>query len=323
MLLVLPVGAVTAGVALAGLPRVVPWLDVRPVKASAHPPLAAPCRGSALRAQLFLQGATGSLVGGVNLLNAGSVPCSLLGWPTLSFTGAAASVTPVRVKKLSRSPTPPDVLADPLGSLRALAPGKSASVLLWWSNWCGPGSIPTGSSSGMPPDELKLTLARGTSVLVPLTQAPRCDAPKQPSLLSVGPFAPTERRLPASSRLPLGVAIVGVRPVRVKPGLRGFLVHRGELFRYEVAVTNTSRRAFRFAGSSCPVYIEQVVPGPQQLYVLNCRPAGTLAPGASVLFAMQLRIPASARLANTGLSWELAPRTYLAPFASATVWVMR
>jgi hypothetical protein len=274
-----------------------------------------------LRAQLFLQGATGSLVGGVNLLNAGSAPCSLLGRPTVSFTGAAASVTPVRVKKLTRSPAPPDVLADPLGSLRALAPGKSVSVLLWWSNWCGPGSTPTGSSSGTPPDELKLTLASGASVLVPLSQAPRCDAPQQPSVLSVGPFAPTERHLPASSRLPLRVAIVGVRPVQVKPGLRGFLVHRGELFGYVVAVTNTGKRAFRFAGSTCPLYIEQLDPGPQQVYVLNCRPAGTVAAGASVLFAMELRIPAGARFGNTGLSWELAPRTSLAPFASAAVWV--
>src|SRR5258708_7786901 len=78
-----------------------------------------------------------------------------------------------------------DVLADPPGSLRALAPGKSASVWLWWSNWCGPGSVPTGSP-GTPPDGFKLTLASGMGVVVPLTQAPRCDAPQSPSLLSVG-----------------------------------------------------------------------------------------------------------------------------------------
>ena len=71
------------------------------------------------------------------------------------------------------------------------------------------------------------------------------------------------------------------------------------------------------------MYIEQVVPGPQQVYVLNCRPAGTLAPGATVLFAMELRIPANAPLRNSSLTWELAPKTYQAPFAPAAVWVTR
>lgn len=235
-------------------------------------------------------------------------------------TGAASSKTKLQVKELPRAPAPLDVLADPPGSLRALAPGKSASVSLWWSNWCGPGSVPTGSP-GTPPDGLELGLAGGTSLVVPLAQAPRCDAPQSPSLLSVGPFAPTERHPPASSRLPLRAVIVGARPVQVKPGLRAFRVYRDALLRYEVEVTNTGMRVFRFAGSSCPVYIEQVVPGLQQVYVLNCRPAGTLAPGATVLFAMQLRIPSDARLGNTSLTWELAPKTYQAPFASAAVWV--
>ena len=105
VILVLSVVVVAVGGAWAAPPRVVPWLDQRPVKASAHPPLALPCRGSTLRAQVFLQGATGSLVGGVNLLNAGSAPCSLLGWPKVSFTGAAASTTPLQVKELPRSHT--------------------------------------------------------------------------------------------------------------------------------------------------------------------------------------------------------------------------
>src|SRR6266576_7188819 len=62
----------SAGVASAGSSPVVPWLDVRPAKAPANPPLAPPCWASDLHAHLFLQGATGSLVGGVELLNAGT-----------------------------------------------------------------------------------------------------------------------------------------------------------------------------------------------------------------------------------------------------------
>lgn len=302
----------------AGSPPVIPWLDQHPPKASAHPPLAPPCRAADLRPQLYLQGATGSLVGGVDLRNVGRAPCAVLGWPRVSFTGAAAASTQWQVRKLAASPVPLDVLADTPGSLRALRPGKTATVSLFWSNWCGPGAQPTGAS-GTPPDGIALSLASGTTVTVPLTRAPRCDAPQAPSLVSVGPFTPALRRLPESSRLPLRAAIVGRRPVRVKPGLRAFRVHRGELLHYLVALTNTGRSAFRFAPASCPVYIEQLEPAAPQVYVLNCRPAPTIAPRATVLFAMQIRVPDTAPTRVASLTWELAPRTYVAPFATAAL----
>jgi hypothetical protein len=200
-------------------------------------------------------------------------------------------------------------------------PGKSATVSLFWSNWCGPGAQPTGAP-GTLPDAIGLTLASRTRITVPLIQAPRCDAPDSPSTVSVGPFTPTVRRLPESSRLPLRAAIVGPRPVRVNPGVRAFRVHRGQLLRYEVALTNTGRSAFRFARSSCPIYIEELNPSAPQVYVLNCRPAGLFAPRATVLFAMEIRVPATAPLGIGSLTWELAPRTYEAPFAPAALWVV-
>src|SRR5579884_623482 len=98
---------------------VVPWLPLQPAKASASPPLAPPCRAGELAAQLALNGATGSLVGDVELRNAGTTPCPLLGHPTISFTGAAARQEPWPVRELAASPAPPDVLADPPGSLRS------------------------------------------------------------------------------------------------------------------------------------------------------------------------------------------------------------
>jgi hypothetical protein len=42
-----------------------------------------------------------------------------------------------------------------------------------------------------------------------------------------------------------------------------------------------------------------------------------------VQFEMRIRIPPSLRLGNSSLTWELAPRTYEAPFAPAAVWVVR
>jgi hypothetical protein len=57
--------------------------------------------------------------------------------------------------------------------------------------------------------------------------------------------------------------------------------------------------------------------------VLNCRPVGQLAPGATALFQMVEPIPKGAQLGNNSLTWELAPKTYQAPFAPAAVWVVR
>ncbi len=315
-----PTAAVSVAVALASSP-VVPWRDQRPARAASNPPLAAPCRARELHAHLFLQGATGSLVGGVNLLNAGKSACSLLGWPAVSFTGAAAARERWRVKKLAASPAPVDILADPAGSLRALKPGKSATVSVFWSNWCGPGAQPTGGP-GTPPDALALHLASRTTIHVPLFHAPRCDAPQYPSTITVGPFTPTPRYLPARSRLPLRVAIVGSRAVLIKPGLRAFRVHRGERFQYDVAVTNTGQKPLRFAASSCPTYIEQLQTAMAQAYVLNCGPVARIAPHATVLFAMRLNVPATARHGINSLTWQLAPKTYEAPFTAAALWVV-
>jgi hypothetical protein len=296
--------------AVAGAPRVIPWLDAHPPRAPANPPLALPCRTSALRAQLALQGATGSLVGGVELTNAGRASCSLVGWPQASLTGPGARSARWRVRRLAASPEPPDTLVDPPGSLRALARGKIARVALFWSNWCGT----------PPPLGLRLGLPGGTSVVVSLRTAPRCDDAQAPSTLSVAAFAPAAHRLPPSSRLSLHAEIVGVRPLPVKRGLRAFRVARRRTLRYLVALTNTGTRVFRFARSSCPAYVQQLVPSVSpQAYVLNCRPAAPVEPGLTLRFEMLMRIPADAQLGNGGLSWELAPRTYEPPFATAAV----
>src|SRR5947209_6608662 len=97
--IVLPL--VVAGSAAAAPPPVIHWIAQRPAVAAARPPLAPLCQAADLRAHLFLQGATGSLVGGVDLLNAGTDPCSLVGWPAVSFDGRATASERWRVKKLA------------------------------------------------------------------------------------------------------------------------------------------------------------------------------------------------------------------------------
>jgi hypothetical protein len=296
----------------------VPWLNVRPVEASGDPPLAAPCTASSLHAHLFLQGATGSLVGGISLRNVSVRPCSLLGSPRISFSGGGALSTKWQVKRLSASQVPVDVLADPPGSLRALAPGKSASVTVFWSNWCGPHAVVTGDP-GQVPGALELLLSDGTRVSIPIAHAPRCDAPQDPSTISVSPFVPATRRLPESSRLPLRVKIVGEESVVLKPGLRAFAVRRAQLLHFAVAVTNTGRTSFHFALTSCPSYVEQVASAAAEVYILNCRPVSSIAAGRTVVFAMRIGVPKHTHLGNNSLTWELAPRTYSPPFTSAAL----
>jgi hypothetical protein len=292
----------------AVLAGVIPWIPAQPPRGPAHPPLAPACRASQLHASLFLQGATGSLTGGLDLTNRGDTPCALLGRPQLSLVGGTSRWRPGRPPQgLTLSPDP---LADPPGSLRALAPGKTADVLIWWQNWCGKA-----------PSALQLGLAGGRALRVALAQAPRCDQASMTSTFDFGSFEPRSRRLPDSSRLPLSVAITGPMPVSVKNGAaHAFRARRGELLRYTVVVTNTGTRPFRF-GARCPAYVQDF--GTQVAYVLNCHPAGAIAPGASVRFAMQVDVPSQQKLGYAAIGWELAPNTYDAPQTAAPVWVVR
>src|SRR5262249_35839586 len=75
----------------------IPWLPTRPPRV-AEPALAPPCREDVLRGKLFLQGATGSLVGGVTVRNVGRVACSVLGRPHARLVGGNAGETMWRAK---------------------------------------------------------------------------------------------------------------------------------------------------------------------------------------------------------------------------------
>ena len=320
LLAALAVALPAAATAGASTPSVIPWLDEQPQRAPAHPPLAPLCRASDIRAALFLQGATGSLVGGVTLTNAGR-PCALLGWPGVSFARAAARSTHWRIRRVAGSREPPNPLADPPGSLRALGHGKSARVALVWSNWCGPGSSAAGSS-GARPAALVLALASATGVRLPLTRAPRCDSPDAPSKVSAEPFQPSVPQLPPSSRLPLRLAVVGPRPITVSPGRRALRARRGTLPRYRIAVKNAGAAPYRF-GTSCPAYVEQLAGSAPRAYLLNCRQVVMIEPRQSLLFEVALPVARAARLGSSELTFQLAPRTFDAPIAQAPVWVAR
>src|SRR5438067_1943543 len=195
----------------------IPWLPTRPQLGSANPPLAPACDASQLRATLSLQGATGNLAGGISIRNQSSQPCSLVGRPRLAFVGATSKWRVTRWQDQG----PFDPLAPPLGSLRALGPGKWVSIGLFWSSWCGRGSNAAGDS-GEPPAAILLKAPGGGTVVLSRDEignrplpAPPCYG--SPSKLGATRFTPYVPQGPPSSALPLRARIAASR-VSIYPG---------------------------------------------------------------------------------------------------------
>jgi hypothetical protein len=317
-------GAIVGGVLAFGAPGssgLVPWLPTKPQLGAANPPLAPACAASQLAATLSLQGATGSLAGGITITNRSSQPCALVGRPKLSFAGATSKWRETRWHGGANIPFDP--LAPPLGSLRALAPGRHVSVGIWWSNWCGAGSRPNGDS-GQPPAAMVLAAPGGGQIrlhngLNPLLGAPACYA--SPSTLSTTRFTPFVPQGPPSSALPLKARIVSGPAIVLNGkhiGEPSLEARAGSWLSYTVVLTNPSRHTFTF-GRTCPAYAEGIGAVQNQAYILNCHVVGSIGPGRSVRFAMRVRVPAHSELPLPALGWTLAPHSWNPPGALATV----
>jgi hypothetical protein len=238
------------------------------------PPLAPPCRlaqlqvsGGDPRLGVFFNSATGSLVGGITVRNHGA-PCSLTGRPHVRLVGGGAAAVAQAQTVFRAQARAPDLL-PPSFWVRALPHGARWGLTIWWLNWCAPGN-PGGGNLSPAPTGLKLTLPHGGgSVRLKVTHAPRCDAPSLPSALAVGSFQPLVPQPPVSTRLPL----------RLQFDHLWYRAAAGTTLHYQVTVTSTARRPFRFR--SCPVYFEQLVASSHhELHYLNCRPAGTGSAGS-------------------------------------------
>jgi hypothetical protein len=281
---------------------VIPWVPASPPRPTL-PPVARPCRLSQLhvagadpKAGVFDNGAGGSVVGWVSFRNDGGA-CSLLGRPRVLLVGGASSGVRQVQKRLRGETNAADVLPPPF-SVRALPHARTARVQIWWSNWC----------ASRPPTAIELTMPSGGSVRLKVASAPRCDVPDSPSTATVGTFAPLVPAPRQSTRLPL----------RVSFDRASYRVSAGTVLRYRVTLRNTGREPFRFSG--CPLYFESLG-NAHEIHVLNCRSAGTLDPGGSATFAMELRLPRGIRRGRNGLFWEIGLGTYLPPSwgARATV----
>jgi hypothetical protein len=283
---------------------VIPWIPASPPP-PVVPPVARPCglaqlhvAGADPREGVFFNGATGSLVGSVTFRNDG-LACSLLGKPGVRLVGGPSATVPQLQKPLQLTAFAPDVLRPPF-STRALPHGRTATVQIWWSNWC----------ASQVPKAVEVTLPSGGSVRLKVAQAPRCDAPRSPSTVSVGAFTPFVPAPRQSTRLPLSIGFSRAY----------YQVAAGTVLRYRVTLRNTSRKPFRFP--RCPVYIESLGQA-AEIHLLNCRLAGILRPGGSATFAMELRAPKQLHRGRNVLFWEVGLGTYLPPSSGAPATVTR
>jgi hypothetical protein len=157
-------------------------LDHRQVAAA---PSYASCDLTRLRATAGLQGATGSMLGGLRLRNPGPT-CTLAGRPLIELRWHGKRVTPPQQRFAPGSLKS----MGPFHLNRTLAHDKSLFVSVQWFNYCGP--KPWGTGSFRPVAILRVKGAPG-SVRATFRDAvvpPYCNAPKY-SRFSVGDFGTT------------------------------------------------------------------------------------------------------------------------------------
>lgn len=139
-----------------------------------------PCKAEQLSGTAAWQGATGSMAGPVMLTNTSSTPCTLQGSPKLEILDAQGQPLELKDTLMSSNQESKQVV---------LQPKDKARVMLVWRNWCKQGSLGNLSVRVTLPDNGGQVVAPVQDLgprTVPLT--PRCDAPDQPSTLSVGVF---------------------------------------------------------------------------------------------------------------------------------------
>jgi hypothetical protein len=133
----------------------------------------ASCELTSLRATAGLQGATGSMLGGVTLRNP-CPTCTLIGRPVVELDWHGRQVTPPQ----QRFPRGSLKSMGPFRLNRTLVHGKSLFVWLQWWNYCGP--KPWGTGSFRPVAILRVDGESG-SVRATFRDAvlpPYCNSPK-------------------------------------------------------------------------------------------------------------------------------------------------
>ena len=176
---------------------VIPWLDATPAPIPAAPPTPDPASYEACASQdLALlaggwSGATGSMGGGIEVVNVSRLPCRIGAYPSAVLLDADGKVLAEQAGgAATESP-----------GIVGMLPGGNAGATLVWENWCGTKpSLPLRVRVTLPGAGTALT-AQVRQSGPPGGEVPRCDVPNAGS--RVGVVGPLTAPAPSSAAYPI------------------------------------------------------------------------------------------------------------------------
>jgi hypothetical protein len=129
------------------------------------------------------------MMGSAKLTNLAGSPCIMGEHIGLRLVDGRGRTLLVQYKKenkawlLSAADPQANVTAGYTRQGYVLRPHATADVLLWWLNWCGPVHYPFHADILLPAHGGAIRAHPGADPI----GAPRCDAPRRPSVFHIGP----------------------------------------------------------------------------------------------------------------------------------------
>lgn len=295
-----------SSLANGGTGNVIPWIDTPPAFPTPTPrpdvPTGtAPCAMTDLHVAFDgAQGITGGqLAGSIGLVNVSSRACMLQGTPNVTLLDARGAVIKTTQSSFLVTDRTDPVLMAPGGNAR-----QSYVMLVWPAIDVASGGGECPSATAAATVVLALPNGGGSrtiSALHPASQQLQITIAPCHGLLAVGAFEAVEPSVaPTPTPHPFVYRIDLPKSVRAGTNLQ-----------YTVTFTNTAAAPVAFS-EPCPYYHEDLYfglgatlgrPLGKHLYTLNCHPVKTIAPNASVTFAMVLDVPSMATPGDYTLLW--------------------
>ena len=288
----------------------VPWISATPAtlllptpSPTVIPVGTRPCQTTDLHAVFGGIGAMtgGQLAASILLGNRSASACVLAGTPGVQLFDRAGHQIPLTTTVALGMPSDPVLVQPGTADVQAHIPREGVAYLeVDWQTHDGAGN-PCVSS---PPDAaaVGVSLPGGreslrVSVADPMSMVSTI-APCY-SRLSVSAFQHWPAPEPSPTPDPLASLTIRIDTPSS--------VSRGSILHYTVTLQNTGTEAVVFP-TECPTYGEwganSVQAFAKDFYVLNCRPVGSIAPGQSVRFAMQITVPSGTEPGIYTLSWQ-------------------
>jgi hypothetical protein len=140
------------------------------------------CGASDLQSSSNTIDATSAVVLGVTLVNISKSPCVLAGFPQVTLLGDGQTLDLQYVE--SQPDQPPAADATPSSEAQlTVSPTESALFILKWGNYCGE------TLKDSPVIHLVLAYGESVDIKTDITTIPRCDAPNNPSKLTINPYS--------------------------------------------------------------------------------------------------------------------------------------